>query len=294
MKKGFSLLGISTPLALSRRGAAAVSKGGTGARASMKTPPRWIGISILAIAMAVGLGAGCPAGARLDISESQKDQLKALASNTRDRTGRERETLRQARTDLLKAYSTYDIDDHKVKAACDKIGAAQLSLLNVHLDNEIALRGIFTEDQFKAFREMMKKRMRDPQMLVLAPPEEAVLERLPDKQMLDSLGVPPEKRKRLDITKNSMAINGLRDTTKQLLDMYSTYSLDSAAARKLIESMHHKQTYLLMLQSHRQQEIRHVLTVDQFKKLQEEITKRISERGLRGGPGRDRDRDRRH
>ncbi len=247
----------------------------------MKTRLRWIGIWTLAIAMAAGLCAGCLADDKPNVSESQKDQLKALAANTRDRTGRERETLRQARTDLLKAYSTYDIDDHKAKAAGDKVSAAQLSLLNIHLDNEIALRDIFTEGQFKAFREMMKRRMRDPQMLVRVPPEVAVLEALPDKKMLDSLGIPDEKRKRLDIAQNSRAIEGLKTATKQLLDMSSSYSLDSAAARKLIENIHRKQTYLLMLQSKRQHEIRHVLTEDQFKKLQEEITKRISDRAPR-------------
>ena len=245
----------------------------------MKTRSRWIGIWVLAIAMAVGLCAGCLADAKLDISESQKDQLKALAANTRDRTGRERDALRRARAELLKAYSTYDIDEHKVKAACDKVSAEQLSLLSIHLDNEIALRGIFTSDQFQAFRNMMKTRMRDPQMHLLAPPEEAVLDRLPDKQMLDSLGISADQRKRLDATsRNGSAIEGLKNASKQLLDLYSAYDLDSAAARKLIDSIHRKQGYLLMLQRHRQKDIRHVLSEDQFKTLQQEIAKRVSER----------------
>ena len=251
-------------------------------RHEMKTRLRWIGIWVAALTIASGLGGGCLADFRLDISESQRDQLKALASNTRDRTGREREALRRARMELLKAYSTYDIDEGKVKTACDKIAAAQLSLLNIHLDNEIALRDILTADQFKAFREMMRRHMRDPQMLVLAPPEEAVLDRLPDKQMLDSLGIPAGKRKRLDATfKNTKAIEGLRASTKQLLDMYSNYDLDSAAARKLIDRIHRTQSYLLMLQRFRQREIRRALTEDQFKKLQEEIAKRLSDHSPR-------------
>lgn len=248
----------------------------------MKTRSRWIGISAVVFAMALGLGARCLADFKPDISETQRDQLKALASNTRDRVGREREALRRARMELLKAYSTYALDENKVKAACDKIGAAQLSLLNIHLDNEIALRDILTEDQFKAFREMMRRHMRDPQMLLLVPPEEAVLDRLPDKKMLDSLGIPAAKRKRLDTTfKNTKAIEGLRTSAKQLLDMYSNYDLDSTAARKLIDRIHRTQSYLLMLQRFRQQEIRRVLTEDQFKKLKEEIDERLSERNPR-------------
>lgn len=256
----------------------------------MKNRSHYIAIWVALIAILSGLCAECVAEAKLDISDSQRDQLKALASNTRDRIGREREALRRARMELLKAYSTYDIDEGKVKAACARIDAAQLSLLNIHLDNEIALRDILTEDQFKAFREMMRRRMRDPQMLVMAPPEEAVLDRLPDKQMLDSLGIPAEKRKRLDPTfKNTKAIEGLRTASKQLLDMYSNYDLDSTAARKLIDRIHRTQSYLLMLQRLRQREIRRVLTEDQFKTLQEEITKRISEHQ----PRRERERERR-
>jgi len=260
----------------------------------MRSSLRWIGIWVLAATVSFSLGAACLADDKPDISESQKDQLKALAANTRDRTGRERDALRRARMDLLKAYSTYDIDDHRVKSASDKVSAAQLSLLNVHLDNEVALRGILTDDQFKAFRHMMKMRMRDPQVHLLAPPEEALLERLPDGKMLDSLGISAEQRKRLDTTwRNANVIEGLKTSTKQLLDLYSTYDLDSAAARKLIDSIHRKQVYLLDLQSQRQKEIRHVLTEDQFKTLQQEITKRIADRGPRRD-GQRRDDDRKH
>ena len=241
----------------------------------MRVFSRWVGIWVLVM---VALSAACAADSELAISESQKDQLKALASNTRDRTGRERDALRRARGELLQAYSNYDLDEHKARAARDKVSAAQLNLLNIHLDNEIALRDILTSDQFQAFRNLMKRRMRDPQMLVLSPPEDAILDKLPDKQMLDLLGIPAEQRKRLEpASGNIKAIQGLRDSSKQLLDLYAAFDLDSAAARKLIGSIHRRQAYLLMLQHYRQKAIRQILSESQFQTLRQEIAKRIAE-----------------
>jgi len=224
-------------------------------------------------------GAACVADSDLDISPSQKDQLKALAANTRDRTGRERDSLRQARTDLLKAYSTYSIDWHKLGAIWAKISSAQLSLLNIHLDNEIALRNILKEEQFKALREMMKKRTRDREVRVIAPPEMDILNRLPDKQMLDSLDVPAEKQKQLeDLPNGDKTIQALKDSSKRLLDLYSNYDLQSADARKLISAVHQKQVWLLKQQNSRQRQIRRILTQDQFQKLQQAIAKKLAER----------------
>ena len=237
---------------------------------------------MLAFLMA-GTGlATCVAGPR--IPQEKKEQLKALVANTRDRTDRERDLLRHARRDLLQAYADYNLDERKTKIARDKISAAQLNLLNIHLDNEIALRGILTSDQFQTFRELMRKRMRGPEVLVLAPPEDAVLDRLPDKQMLDALGVHPREKKRLKPQPAVIkAIQDMRRNSKQMLELYASYDLDSVTARKLIDSIHEKQISLLTLQHQRQQVIREALTQDQFQQLQQEIAKRLAQRGQRRG-----------
>lgn len=246
----------------------------------MRPIVRHIGIWMVALLMIGCVGSGVLADSRIDISDGQKDQLKALAANTRDRTGRERDAMRRARVDLLQVYSSYNIDERKAKVARDRIGAAQSNLLNIHLDNEIALRNILNADQFQAFRNIMKRHMREPQMLVLAPPEEDILDRLPGKAMLDSLGVSPDRQKLLKPS-DPKSIQDLRNESKQMLDLYANYSLDSAAARKLTESIHQKQIALLALQHNRQQAIRQVLSEDQFQRLQQEIVKRMAERGQR-------------
>lgn len=252
----------------------------------MRPMTRWIGIW-MAVLFALGLASFGLADSRMGISDGQKDQLKALASNTRDRTGRERDELRRARMELFEVYFKYDIDEHKAKIARDRVSAAQLSLLNIHLDNEIALRNVFNADQFQSFRNIMKKRVHNPEMLVLSPPEDAVLDRLPDKKMLAALGIGKDDQKRLKPKPQSVkAIQDVGRDSNQLLDLYSSYTLDSTAARKLIDSIHQEQAAMLMAQHRRQKDIREVLTADQFETLRQEIVKRVTEHGGRRGPRR--------
>lgn len=248
----------------------------------MKRVVGWIGIWMAVLVAAGGLASIAVADGRLGLSDSQKEQLKALASNTRDRTGRERDALGRARKDLFEVYSQYDIDEHKAKAARDKVSAAQLCLLNVHLDNEIALRDIFNADQFERFRSIMKRRVHHPEMLVLSPPEEAAFDRFPDKDTLTKLGVSADDQKKLK--PNPQRIKAIRDLQRDsnaLLDLYSKYTLDSDAAHKLINAIHREQTLLLMAQHRKQQAIRDVLKEDQFQKLREEVLKRMPQRGER-------------
>lgn len=235
-------------------------------------------ISILASLFLI-VGASAAAGAN-GVSDSQKDQLKNLATNTRQRTIRERESMRRARHDLLQVYSRYTIDERKAKIAEGQIGASQLNLLNIHLDNETALRNLLTADQFKQFRSMMKRQMGNARPLVIAPPEEDILDKLPDKQMLDSLGVSEANQKRLQPS-NARLITDLRGSSRQLLERYAEYSLDTANCKKLISNIHAKQVELLNFQHRRQHAIRQVLTPDQFQQLQREIAKSVSKRDPR-------------
>lgn len=243
----------------------------------MKRLTTTLGILTLGLAM-LGVGAQVAvAESDLGISDSQRDQLKALASNTRDRTAREREALRTARAAMLKAYSSYKYDWDKIKSARDKIGSAQLSLLDIHLDNEIALRNILKEDQFKSFREMLKKHLREREVRMIVPREADILVRVPNKQMLDTLNVPSDKQKQLETAGDcTKAVEELKQASEKLLGMYAGYSLDASTARKQIAVVHQKQVTLLWKQHFRQKSLRKILTEEQFNKVQQEIQKRMS------------------
>lgn len=216
----------------------------------------------------------------LGISDSSKNQLKALAADTRTRTMKERETMRRARYDLMQVYSNYTIDERKAKSAQARISAAQLNLLNIHLDNEIALRSALNAEQFQQFRKMLSRHAGDGRMLVVAPPEEDILDKLPDKPMLDALGVSAQNQRALRPS-NPKLISDLRDLSKQAVSLYGNYSLNEANCRKLISSIHGKQSELISLQHRRQHTIRQALNEDQFQKLQRELAKSMAKQDHR-------------
>ena len=220
-------------------------------------------------------------GALNRLTPHQKDQLKALATDTRAKTRHERENLRHARKDLWQAYSSFNLDEHKVKSTQTRIAASQLNLLNLHLENEIALRGVLTQDQFQSFRRNMAKRMRGREKLT-APPQVAAIDKLLNKDVLNSIGLNKDQARRImqkmkPTPEKIKVFESLRRNSKQLLDLYSTYTLDPVSAKKLISSIHENQTTLVHFQNSRQKFLRTMLTQDQFEKLTQEIKKNTDE-----------------
>jgi len=239
-------------------------------------------IWIITLFLITGLAVSGAAAPAIDITPHQKEQLKALATDTRSKMEHERDNLRHARMELTQVYSNYNIDEHKVKALQERISTSQLNLLNAHLDNEIAIRSILSQDQFDTLRHMINPRGRNRRMLVQPPVEEAAFDHFPNKEIFDSIGLTPDQEKRiakvLKINQNrAKVIEKLRRNSKQMLDLYSNYNLDTAAAKKLIDSIHQDQIAMLNAQRNRQVALRSVLSQDQFQKLHQEIAKWIAE-----------------
>ena len=222
--------------------------------------------------------AACAWAGPVDVSPAQKDQLKALASDMREKTMRVRRELMAARMDLFQVYRVYDLDDRKARALIDKIGKSQSALLNLHLDNQIALRRILNEPQFNEFCRRMK-RFGGHMMGLLGPHEEGFPDKVPDKDTLEAIGATPDQGRRIwrttDAQEKKTVVEKLTRDSKQIGELYSRYDLDVAAARKLIDSIHQSQMDLAAANHKSQQTLRSVLTQQQFDRLQEEISKRV-------------------
>ncbi len=108
---------------------------------------------VLAGIILAGAVSAAPAG----ITSDQKDRLKALAMETRQRTLRQRSELRSARLDLFHVYQEYKLDEPKARLARDRIERGQLSLLIMYLENQISIRTILNEDQFTISRNRLRK-----------------------------------------------------------------------------------------------------------------------------------------
>jgi len=240
---------------------------------------RAIWTSVLAVLVAGSCALAEPVG----VTPAQKDQLKALALETREKTMRVRDELRRARQELFQVYRVYELDERKARAAIDRISKSQLALLNLHLDNQLDLRRVLTEAQFTGFCQRMSRRFGHGEAGMLHFGDEGPLDRLPDKDLLQAVGATPEQGGRLvrlgGLREKGRVIEKLRRDSRQMIDLYSRYDLDTPAARKLIDSIHQGQSDLAAANHKAQQALRSVLTQQQFDRLQEETAKRIKAQG---------------
>ena len=236
----------------------------------------WVSVSVMATSMA----AARPAEAReVKATPQQKQQLKRLALETRRKSMVERDRIMRARTQLHQIYRKYDLAERKARTSLRQIGSAQRNLLNIHLDNQVRIRKILNEAQFRKFVEMTTK-ARGPEMAVMPPPGDAIMDRIPDTRMLESLGLSRTQMRNASTLqgpgpRKARVIDKLKQDSARMLQMYSQYRLDTASARRLVDSIHKSQVELSNLNLDRQRRMRSVLNKRQFNRLQQEIAKRL-------------------
>jgi len=250
-------------------------------------------ILILTLALAVLGAAAAPgvagSGRAAAITSDQRDRLKSLAIDMRTKTSRIRDDLMRARTDLFRVYQDYNLDERKAKTAIEKIGRLQRALLDTHLDNQVAVRRVLTEDQFAEFWSKLDRRIGGREGAFMPPPGDILLERFPEKVIAET-GLSTDQQQRLrklgGWQRRKAIVDKIRRDSEQLVDVYSEYNLDNTAARKLIDSLHTSQTKLSLLGHGTQQALRSVLTEHQFTRVCEELSKRAKHRETDRRPNR--------
>lgn len=244
----------------------------------MRSNVRYLMIWAVVAAVLIGVAAGAYAGQGL--SPGQKDKLKALAADTRDRTERARDDLRRARMDLADVFSSYQLDLRKAKAVQDRVSKAQMDLLKAHLDNQIQIRQVLNAEQFEQFNEMLSRRMPGGQMGGFHHIEPGP-DWFPDGRILRDMDLTPDQMKRLRSVKEPerrKVFEKLENDSRQMIQMYQRYDLDANAARKLVESIHSTQQDLAALNLKSQQALRAVLTQAQFEKYRDTMAEKIRSR----------------
>lgn len=231
-------------------------------------------------ALALTLGAGA-AYAGPGLRAGQKDQLKALAAETRERMDRARDELRRAHMDLAVVFGSYQLDLRKAKAAQERLSKAQFDLLKAHLDNQLQIRRVMNADQFEQFTSMMRQRMQGGPPGKFRHMDESGPDFFPDGKLLRSLNLDDDQIRRLKSVMGPdrrKSIEKLESDTRQLIQMYERYDLDATAARKLIDSVHSTQISLAALHLKSQQTLRSVLTQAQFESYRDALAQRMRER----------------
>lgn len=232
-------------------------------------------ITVVLVA-AVAVCALLASRAAAEVSDRQREQLKSLAADTRQKTERARAELRNARAELYSAYQVYELDERRAKAAIERINSAQLQLLKIHLENQLEIRQVLDSSQF---REMMS-RAHNPRGMAWPSIDDSIADRIPDRQMIEDLGLGTEQKRRAlaligPSSERTRLLEKLRRDTRQMMEIYSRYDLDSTAADRIIESIHSSQIELTEQNHKRQQQLREVLTQRQFERLQKAIAERL-------------------
>ena len=198
---------------------------------------------------------------------NQRVKLKQFVQEYRQNSMQLRQTLNTARKDLAKQYEQVQIDEGSTQAAMEALSKAQMALLSLHLHNQLSIRQILTEDQFKTtVGRFSKDRPHRPHV--------SGMDDYPDKNLLDSLALSPNQQKQLKklsaLGKRRLAeMKSMNEDTKKLTQSYSEYQLKETRAKRLISSIHKRQRNLTQI-SHKTFKLLHsVLTKEQMKQLAE-------------------------
>lgn len=229
---------------------------------------------ILIWALAV-IAATCAVAGSAALSSSDKEQLKALMAEARTKVRAKRSDLLSARRDLAKVYGRYLLEDRKAKAARGRIADLQLDLLNLHLENQIAIRKVLTPAQFDALVRSFKERKAARRFPGPSQEIEGTFEAIPKRAVLQAAGITREQAKQI---RSMGVLRGRRERIKKIIEdtdqlkaLYSKYDLDISDAKKLIDRIHQNQLALSEINYRRHRAMRSVLTEEQFNRLQVEV-----------------------
>lgn len=236
-----------------------------------------IWITVLVLSLMTASAAICAT-----ISEDQKNELKELAVQTREKTQSERQHLTRARQELLDIYSKYDLNESKAKSAIGKVQQSQLKLLNIHLEHQTGIRKILSSSQFTGFRERIGNKMRDRGN---GQTDRMDTDIYADKSLLDGLNLSAEKKQKAQSKLGELAkrranmIGSMHSNFKRMMDLYADYELDASAAKRLIAKTHKLQSELMELSLKRQQAIRSLLTETQFNTFMGRVNSKMKSQG---------------
>jgi Spy/CpxP family protein refolding chaperone len=95
---------------------------------------------------------------KLDLSEKQKEQLKAHRDQQKTRMKELKGELKTNYKELRKELENYDTDERTIKGTAAKLKTVQAQLLDQKVDNFLAMKKILAPEQFQKMNELRKER----------------------------------------------------------------------------------------------------------------------------------------
>jgi Spy/CpxP family protein refolding chaperone len=219
-----------------------------------------------ASAIAERKGAGIHS--KINLSPEQREKVQAHRRESREKTKRVTDDLRDARMDLFTQLREYKLDQRKLTDAVGQVNRLQESLLNAKLGNQIALRRLLTSDQFDKLRTAVKDMGVDREGT--AGHSDGVELNGADIHELKLSKDQQERIKSLfERSRGNMKplASQLRSTSQELHGLYMNYDLDQNKAKSLISKIADTRLRMLKSMVARQQQLRAILTEQQFQEL---------------------------
>ncbi|MFP4467218.1 MAG: Spy/CpxP family protein refolding chaperone [Candidatus Goldiibacteriota bacterium] len=94
----------------------------------------------------------------LDLSDEQKDKIKAIRDSSRDDVAKIRKEIRGLMKEVKDEMSKKDSDKKKIYASIDKVADRQKKLSRIRTDQILEIKSTLSGEQFKKLTEMMEKK----------------------------------------------------------------------------------------------------------------------------------------
>ncbi len=198
---------------------------------------------------------GKPGNWAPSLTDSERQQLKAMAMDTVRQTGKCLADIAKGRRSLRELYRSYKIDEGAYRSASEALDRAQYSLLKSNLDSQKKIRQILSRKSFDSLRDILGRFKGMPGM------EGGFRGR---DRLSGKWGAPKQPAQSEFHTATKPILDRIAANAKLLFGVYSKYDLDVKAAEDLIRKIHKDQMALTRLNHKQQQSLRSQLTEDQF------------------------------
>jgi Spy/CpxP family protein refolding chaperone len=214
----------------------------------------------------------------LNLTTAQRPKLQKLITDSRTRTMSVRRDLRRGYTELFTQLGNYNPDAKHIHETVRRINTAQLNLLNTHLESQMGLRKILTKDQFQNLRETIPDTINGE--IRTKPRSNGVNgPKMGDVKQLGLSSDQQEKIKRLfqsSSERMKSAVQRVQNGSNSLRQLYLDYDLNVQQAKSRITGLNRAQQDVLKVTISRQEDLRKILTQQQFETLSKSVRRHFS------------------
>lgn len=95
---------------------------------------------------------------KLDLSQEQREKIKATHENTREKIKELRKAMRENMKNLKEELGIYKSDEKRIQEIMQKIKDVGAELFETHVNTFIKMKEILTPGQFETFKKEMERR----------------------------------------------------------------------------------------------------------------------------------------